>query len=119
VTGEELELRRRIMVAFAETAAPPALTGAEEPVLRALADRHVVVLDDAGAVRMAHPFAAHRDGVSVTSRGRTWWGNCAWDAYGIAAALRLDDPMIEGAGPGVVFHVAVPAARWWDDIGHT
>lgn len=123
MTGPELDLRRQIMVAFAETGAPPPLTAADEPVLRRLAERHVVVLDEAGAIRMAHPFAAHRDGASVAADGRTWWGSCAWDAYGIAAALGLRDPDIASggvrAGPGVVFRVEVPAARWWEDIAFT
>ena len=119
----ELELRHRIMVAFARTGGPPAAAPGERPVLEALAERHVVVLDERGAVRMAHPFAAHRSGASVTGGGRTWWGNCAWDAFGIAAALGLEDPVVEDdglrAGPGVVFHVEVPAARWWEDIAFT
>ena len=119
----ELELRHRILRAFAATGGPPPVAGDERPVLAALAERHVVVLDDRGAIRMAHPFAAHRDGASVTAGGRTWWGNCAWDAFGIAAALDLEDVVVDDhglrAGPGVVFHVAVPAARWWEDIAFT
>jgi hypothetical protein len=123
VTGPERELRRRIFEAFAATGAPPPLDEADRRVLRALAERHVVVLGADGALRMAHPFAAHRDGASVTAQGRTWWGNCAWDAFGIAAALGLSGPRVEDHGvvaaPGTVFEVAVPAARWWDDIAHT
>jgi hypothetical protein len=123
VTERELTLRRTIMVAFAETGAPPALAGDERPVLERLAEHHVVALDEAGGIRMAHPFAAHRDGAEVQAGDRTWWGNCAWDAFGIVAALGLADATITAnglhAGPGVVFHVAVPAAAWWDDIAHT
>ena len=78
---------------------------------------------------MAHPFANHTDGARVDSGGRTWWGNCAWDAFGIVAALGLDgrddhrpghharrDDEVDG---DAVFHVLVPAAHWWDDIGFT
>jgi hypothetical protein len=123
VTGPERELRRRIFEAFARTGSPPPLDEEDRPVLEALAERHVVVLDAAGPVRMAHPFAAHREGSSITAGGRTWWGNCAWDAFGIAAALQLHAPVVDDHGlvaaPGVVFEVAVPAARWWDDIEHT
>ena len=123
MTGPERELRRRIFEAFARTGAPPPLDAADRPALEALSERHVVVLDEAGALLMAHPFAAHREGASVAAGDRTWWGNCAWDAFGIAAALGLRDPRVEDhglvAGPGVVFEVAVPAARWWDDIVHT
>jgi hypothetical protein len=123
VNERELTLRRTIMVAFAETGAPPPASELDPAVLRSLADRHVVALDGAGEVRMAHPFAAHREGARVDAGGRTWWGNCAWDGYGIVAALGLADATIASsglvAGPGVTFHVAVPAAHWWDDIGFT
>jgi hypothetical protein len=113
VTDRELALRRRIMESFAATGAPPAVS--DKPTLRALAERHVVVLDENEDVLMAHPFAAHRAGTRVEAQGRTWWGNCPWDAYGIAAALRLADAAI--APGGTVFHVAVPAREWWADIG--
>ena len=121
MTERELALRREIFEAFARTGAPPGLP--DSPELRALAERHVVVLDDDGRIVMAHPFAAHRDGARVDAGGRTWWGSCAWDGYGIVAALGLTGATITSggvvAGPGAVFHVAVPAARWWDDIGFT
>ena len=125
-----LDLRAEIFRAFAETGAPPALT--DSPDLRALADRHVVVLDDGARIRMAHPFAAHQDGARVDAQDRTWWGNCAWDGFGIVHALGLPDATVTAQGiavrvrggvpepaAGAVFAVAVPAARWWDDIGHT
>ena len=129
MTERELALRAEIMRAFAATGAPPPAPGG--PELRGLAERHVVVLDEDGAIRMAHPFAAHRDGARVDADGRTWWGNCAWDGLGIVAALGLREATVtaqeiavrvrdgEPRAPGVVFHVAVPAARWWEDIAHT
>ena len=69
----------------------PSPTGAPLPEAdyRSLAEQHVVALDDDGRVWMAHPFAAHTDGARVDAGGRTWWGNCAWDAFGIVAALDL------------------------------
>jgi hypothetical protein len=122
VTDEQLALRRAIFDAFAATGAPPELP--DSPDLRALAAAHVVVLDDAGRILAAHPFAAHEDGARVDAGGRTWWGNCAWDGFGIVHALGLRDATITAQGlttaqAGVVFEVAVPAARWWDDIVHT
>jgi hypothetical protein len=128
VTERKLALRAEIFRAFAETGEPPGV--ADGPELRALAERHVVVLDESGAIAMAHPFAGRRGGARVDAGGRTWWGNCAWDALGIVAALGLDDATVtaqdvvvrvrEGEPEGdAVFHVAVPAAHWWDDIGHT
>ena len=123
MTDDELELRRRIFLAFAETGQPPSLEGEDERVVQALVDRHVIVLDAAGAVRMAHPFAAHDDGATVSAEGRAWRGNCAWDAFGIAAALGLSDYVVESHGiraeETTLFHVEVPAERWWDDPGYT
>jgi hypothetical protein len=115
VTERELALRRAIFAAFAETGAPPEVQ--DRATLRALAAQHVVVLDEEERIVMAHPFAAHRDGTRVDSGGRTWWGNCAWDAYGIVAALELGAATI--APDGELFHVAVAARDWWADIGFT
>ena len=122
MTTAQLALRRRIFEAFAATGAPPDLP--DSPDLRALAAAHVIVLDDHARIVMAHPFAAHRDGARVEAGGRTWWGSCAWDGFGIVHALGLDGATItaqgiDASGPGVLFEVAVPAARWWDDIAHT
>jgi alkylmercury lyase-like protein len=128
MTDEQLALRAEIMRSFAETGAPPDVAPSAD--LNALAERHVVVLDGDGAIVMAHPFAAHRSGARVESGGREWWGNCAWDAFGIVAALGIDDATVtaqdvtlrvrEGQPEGdAVFHVEVPAAHWWDDVGYT
>ena len=129
MTSRELEVRRRIFESFAATGEPPLVDDAE--VLRELVERHVVVVDDAGRIVMAHPFAAPGADAVVSSEGRTWWGNCAWDALGIVAALDLDDAVVASSGievqvrdgrvvqEDVLFHVAVPAARWWEDIAFT
>ena len=128
MTERELALRLEIMRRFADTGGPPEVD--DGPELRALAAAHVVVLDDAGRIVMAHPFAAHERGARVDAGGRTWWGNCAWDGLGIVAALgcaratvRAQDielPVDDGEVRGDArFHVAVAAARWWDDIAHT
>jgi hypothetical protein len=128
VTDEALELRRKIFEAFAATGEPPPV--APSPALAELERLHVVVVRD-GRVHMAHPFAGHRDGARVRATdGRTWWGNCAWDALGIVAALGLRDADVESGGVTVrvrdgspagdaLFHIAVPASRWWDDIAFT
>lgn len=121
-----LAARREIFEAFAAGAKPPQL---DAHVLRALEENHVVVLRD-GDVWMAHPFAAHRWGARVESDGRSWWGNCAWDGLGIVAALGLRDASVTSGDVTVrvrdcavvdeaLFHVAVPAAHWWEDIEHT
>jgi Alkylmercury lyase len=136
VTDREAEVRLRIMRAFADTGAPPALAPDDRAALDGLAARHVVALsgDPAAPILMAHPFAAHRTGARVASAGRApgeWWGNCAWDGLGIVGLLDLADATVESNGvtlhvrdgalveTDVLFHVAVPARAWWDDIGFT
>ena len=74
--------------------------------------------------------------VRVEAAGRSWFANCAWDAFGVCAALDVDgridttcadcDQPIEihvrQGRPDdefLVFHCLVPAARWWDDIVFT
>jgi len=123
------EAAREIYAHFARTGEPPDIRDPE--LLRELADRHIIALGDDGRIRMAHPFAAHRGGTRVDAQGRTWWGSCAWDGLGIVEALALADADVmsgdvtlrvrRGAlvDPTPVFHVAVPAARWWDDIAFT
>ena len=72
----------------------------------------------------------------VRADGRWWYANCAWDAFGICAALHVDG-RIETSCPdcgealtvevrderpddeSLLFHCLVPAARWWDDIVFT
>jgi hypothetical protein len=129
VTDQQLALRAEIFRSFAVTGAPPELP--DSPDLRALAEQHAVVLDADGRILMAHPFAAHTRGVRVDAGRRTWWGNCAWDGFGIVHALGLRDATITAQGvavrvrdgvpdaTGVLFTVPAPAARWWDDIADT
>jgi hypothetical protein len=103
---------------------------------RRLHDGHALVLDDAGAIRMANPFSGVPTSFRVEADGRSWFANCGWDGFGIGAALRVDstihtechdcheplDLVVTNGRPDdtdLVFHVPVPAARWWDDIGST
>ena len=101
-----------------------------------LHDAHALVLDSAGEIRMANPFSAVPTPYRVKARGRWWYGNCAWDAFGICAALGADGRIetncadcgeelgvdVRGARPddeSLVFHCLIPAAGWWDDIVFT
>jgi hypothetical protein len=104
---------------------------------RRLHEQHALVLDPAtSAIRMANPFSAVETPFRVQADGRRWFANCAWDAFGICAALHTDgrietacpdcgEPLdIEVRGqepddPGLLFHCLVPAAHWWDDIVFT
>ena len=104
---------------------------------RRLADAHALVLVDGEcALRMANPFSAVPTAFRVRAAGRWWHANCAWDAFGICAALHVDgrietacpdcrDPIVVEVREGrpdddaLVFHCLVPAAQWWDDIVFT
>jgi hypothetical protein len=99
--------------------------------------QHAIVLGpDGGSLRMANPFSAVPTAYRVSADGRRWHANCAWDAFGICAALGADgliettcadcgDPIALGVTRGrpddesLLFHCLVPAARWWDDIVFT
>ncbi len=69
MTERELRLRRQVVLAFAETGRPPERVE-DAQALRALADAHVVVLDERGAIAMAHPFAAPPGGAEVRAGAR-------------------------------------------------
>jgi hypothetical protein len=99
-----------------------------------LADGHVLVLQKgSGEILMANPFSAVPTPFLVKAGGRSYYGNCIWDAMGIPAMLGRD-AVIEAscgccstamnlrvtggsleAARGLA-HFAIPAARWWDDI---
>lgn len=125
MTQDELDLRRRIFEAFAEFGVAPDVRGEDPEALAGLERAHVIVRDESGAVVMAHPFAKPCDNSTrVEQNWRSWHGSCAWDGFGIAAALDLEgDYAVVSNGLGatdeMVFHVAVPATHWWDDIAFT
>ena len=104
---------------------------------RRLHDEHALVLDAAGAeIRMANPFSGVPTAYRVRAAGRWWYANCAWDAFGVCAALHSDgrietscpdcgEPLaivVQDERPddeSLLFHCLVPARRWWDDIVFT
>jgi hypothetical protein len=132
---------RLVELGRAPTAAEvAATTGLEEEDVRSgwrrLQEDHALVLDDGGEIRMANPFAARPTDFRVEAADRSWYANCAWDAFGIGAALHVDSrfethcpdcgeliPVVVRDGrpddASAVFHVLVPASRWWADIGFT
>jgi hypothetical protein len=130
----DLDLRNRTYRRFVELgrAPSPEEVGPPDEVLagwRRLHESHALVLDG-DAVRMANPFSAVPTPYRVQAAGRWWYGNCAWDAFGICAALGVDgriehrDIVVEvrDGRPDdgtLVFHCLVPAASWWDDIVYT
>jgi hypothetical protein len=103
---------------------------------RRLHDSHALVLDPQDEIRMANPFSAISTAHRVKAAGRWWYANCAWDAFGICAALHADGD-IQTSCPDcgdtlsvalrnqrvsdetLRFHCLVPASSWWDDIVFT
>lgn len=140
----ELHVRNHVYRRFAELGRAPTLAelreelgGDVEATLRRLHDAHALVLEpDRPEIRMANPFSAVPTPYHVEADGRSWYGNCAWDAFGIPAALHVDGH-ISNACPDCgeaieidirdrrpvpdehVFHVVVPAVHWWDGIVFT
>jgi alkylmercury lyase-like protein len=108
-----------------------------DAAMRRLHEAHALVLErDGSRIRMANPFSAMPTPHRVEAQARWWYANCAWDAFGILAALDADgrvssscpdcaEPIeieVRGGAPaadGHVAHINVPAARWWDDIVFT
>jgi hypothetical protein len=144
--SDDLELRNATYRRFVELGRAPtaaemvASTGRSDDDVRAgwqrLHDGHALVLDGAGDLLMANPFSAVPTRHRVHAAGNRWFANCAWDAFGIGAALHADsvidtvcadchEPIrldVRGGRPddtNLVFHVLVPAASWWQDIGFT
>ncbi len=104
---------------------------------RRLHEAHALVLNPATVeIRMANPFSAVPTAYRVLAGDRWWYANCAWDAFGVCAALHVDG-RIETSCPdcaepiavdvvdqrpsdeGLLFHCLVPARHWWDDIVFT
>lgn len=102
-----------------------------------LNDKHALFLDPGTLnVRMAHPFSALPTGYRVHTSGHTYYANCAWDSFGILAALRQDG-VIEATriggqdtisievsddrvyGHDEVIHFLLPFAQWYDDLVFT
>ena len=144
---EELvtEVKLAIYRVLADTALAPtagdlaaSLRLPEQDVLEAFSRLHAKRLlvpepGDPTRIRMAPPFSGIPTAFPVDSRGKRYYANCVWDAYGISAALHSDAVIpasdgltrelltleVRGGEPLArpwVCHFAVPAARWWEDI---
>src|SRR4026208_778459 len=126
---------------FAETGRRPSLhdvaecvradvSSVREAYARLRAQR-VLVLEPAGvSIRMPPPFSGVPTQHVVIIDERKCFANCAWDSFGIPAALhrpgrvhsrceRSGEPLsleigLEGPPPcSWLFHLLVSAARWW------
>jgi hypothetical protein len=143
----DLQLRAAIYRHFADRARSPALAdmaralGVETDEVKAgyhrlYARRMLVPMPDGESIRMAPPFSGIPTQHVVRANGTEYFANCAWDSFGIAAALHAEADVLsrceqsheplrihlgpDGPSPSPwLFHVAVPAAHWWRDIVYT
>ena len=143
----DLTLRTAVYRHFADTGQGPTLEAMSEAVgatrdevrdgyRRLYAKRMLVPSEDGASIRMAPPFSGVPTQHRVTAKGMEYFGNCAWDAFGVVAALggsgrvvsrceQTLEPLVldlTPAGPpssGWLFHCVVPAAKWWNDIVFT
>jgi len=145
--GFDNDVRLQVYRHFVDHGEPPTAVqvgqalgvGVEEAgaAFRRLEQDHVLVLSPGTLdIWMAHPLCAVPTAFWVTTARGSWWGTCIWDALGIPAMLDVDGT-VETACPDCseaielvvedgalrpaegVAHFAVPAARWWANIGFT
>ena len=123
------ELASRMGAADADVAASLGRLGAA---------RALILRPGTSEILSFNPFAAGPTEFLVRAAGRDWSALCAWDAFGVAAALRADGVVLGrcadvcgvplevrlagdaiGALDGVVMQFALPAREWWKDIVFT
>src|SRR5262249_32545457 len=143
----DLALRTAVYAHFAATGQSPTLATMREAVgatseqvragyRRLYAKRMLVPSDGFESVRMAPPFSGVSTQHQSLVNGKSYYADCAWDAFGVVAALggtgevrsRCEQTLEPLAlsltldGPPLstwLFHCVVPAAHWWDDIAFT
>lgn len=106
---------------------------------RLRAQRVLFLEPDGRTIRMAPPFSGVPTQHTVTVGATRYFANCAWDSFGIVAALRRPGVVesrceqsltplhiqLDPIGPELGgfadwrFHCAVPAAHWWRDLVFT
>ena len=132
---------------FAETGERPSLEvvaqrvnsdlgSVREAYARLRAQRVLVLEENGESIRMAPPFSGVPTQHVVIVDETKYFANCAWDTFGIPAALHRQGRVhsrceqsgellsleisLEGPPPcSWFFHCLVPAAKWWDDIVFT
>lgn len=143
----DLEVKLAVYGHFAETGQRPLTDQVAQrtkstvsDVLKAyarLAEQKLLVLEtDLESIHMAPPFSGVPTQHLVTVEGVSYFANCAWDSFGIPAALQKQG-MVESRceqsmevlhlevgldGPDEsdwLFHIDISASHWWDDIRQT
>ena len=108
----------------------------DSSLLRLTSNRALVLFPNTNEIWMAHPFSAVPTPYPVETKRITYYANCAWDALGIPALLKVDSltettcvDCQESLTIGVagnklidfdyVIHFAIPPRHFWDDVGFT
>jgi hypothetical protein len=133
---------------FAATTRAPELTdiqqhfglGAEAvmDLLNALHAIHALFLDPGTTnIRIANPFSAVPTPFVAEVNGKRYWANCAWDSFGVIAALQAAEGAIHAtcAQDGsplalqihqgqvvettALIHVLVPFHQWYENMVYT
>ncbi len=141
------QVKLAVYGAVAENASMPTVAETAESVGAPVADvkaayarlyqsRVLVLEPDGVSIRMAPPFSGVPTQHRVRVGDKEYFANCAWDAFGIPAALHREAQVLSRCeqtleplrfrvgenGPEpepCVIHFAVPAALWWRDIVFT
>lgn len=145
--GFDNALRLQLYRDFVQSGAPPSterlaqLMKARVEDVRAAMERlaagKVIVLQpESREILMANPLSAVPTAYRVSTRDRSFFRSCIWDALGIASMLRPDaavDTSCACCGEAMtlqvqseqvafeqgVVHFAIPAKRWWENIVFT
>ena len=109
-----------------------------EQAFQRLYEKRLLVLEPGtlSRIRMAPPFSGIETEHRVQIEDKLFFANCAWDAFGVAAALNSEadiESTCADCGETLTFqireekplpqegvvHFAVPAGQWWRDIIYT
>jgi hypothetical protein len=141
------KVRQYVYEFFVENERPPQVADAAarfqvpseqiQTVYRRLHENHALTLDpDTFQIRMANPLSGVPTRFRVHANERSYWANCAWDAFGVPAMLGCD-ARIEATcadcekrveimvaddrvmGDDEIAHFLLPFRQWYEDLIHT
>ena len=133
---------------FAATAHAPGLADLQQhfgleqeeavDLLLALHEIHALFLDPGTTnIRIANPFSAVPTPFVAEVNGKRYWANCAWDSFGVIAALQAEEGTIhatcaQSSAPlalqihqgevvetAALIHVLVPFQQWYENMVYT
>ena len=133
---------------FAATAHAPGLADLQQhfgleqeeavDLLLALHDIHALFLDPGTTnIRIANPFSAVPTPFVAEVNGKRYWANCAWDSFGVIAAIQAEEGAIhatcaqsgaplhlqihqgELVATTTMIHVLVPFQQWYENMVYT